>query len=551
MRFPSLILAILLPLVPAAAQQPGQVLSPAQSAAWREDLKVLATELPRRHKNFFYRLQPAAFDSAVAGLDARIPGLRRQDVIVGFMRLVAMGRDGHTSLNPMFSPLGFHYYPVEFYVFKDGLFIRRAAPEYRTLAGARVRRIGRVSADSALMAVAPVISHENHQLLKAFAPFYLAIPEVLDALGLADGSDSVSLEIEAGGRPRRVWLRPAGPLVPQGHNPDGAVDKSGWVDMRDTAGRAPLYLRHPGEPYWREYLPESRTLYISYRAVFSRPDYPLPQFFADVFARVDSGGVDHLVVDVRDNLGGNGFYNRPLLMGILRRPTLDRPGGVFVITGRRTYSAAMNLVNELETYSNATFAGEPTGSPPNFFGDHEPLTLPNSGLALNISTLWWQTANPRDQRPFIAPGIYAETGSEDYRTNLDPVMAAILRRITQPALAHRLAGLVGRGDTASAERALRDARQDEVNRFRNLEAEVNALGYQLLGAGKTREAVLVFGLNTRVYHGSANVWDSLGEGLERWGRREQAVRAYRKALEIDPHTATSRAALERLTGTGH
>lgn len=53
-------------------------------------------------------------------------------------------------------------------------------------------------------------------------------------------------------------------------------------------------------------------------------------------------------------------------------------------------------------------------------------------------------------------------------------------------------------------------------------------------------------LNTTRFPESANVWDSLGEALERAGRRAEAIASYRNALERDPAFPSSVRALERL-----
>ena len=91
------------------------------------------------------------------------------------------------------------------------------------------------------------------------------------------------------------------------------------------------------------------------------------------------------------------------------------------------------------------------------------------------------------------------------------------------------------------------AAQDETrNRFRSLERDVNALGYQLLGAGNVAQAVQVFQLNTRVYPRSANTFDSLGEALLAAGRRDDAIAAYRHAIEVEPGFPPSVQALQRL-----
>jgi tetratricopeptide (TPR) repeat protein len=91
-----------------------------------------------------------------------------------------------------------------------------------------------------------------------------------------------------------------------------------------------------------------------------------------------------------------------------------------------------------------------------------------------------------------------------------------------------------------------EASRDVANRFRSPEADVNALGYRLLGAGRVPEAIDVFRVNTVAFPESANVWDSLGEALLAADRHDEAIASYRRALAIDPEFASATEALERL-----
>ena len=72
---------------------------------------------------------------------------------------------------------------------------------------------------------------------------------------------------------------------------------------------------------------------------------------------------------------------------------------------------------------------------------------------------------------------------------------------------------------------------------------LNNLGYDILIRYKFSEAIDIFKLNTEAFPESANTWDSLGDGYFWEGDRENAIRSYRKALEIDPNKENS---LERL-----
>lgn len=64
------------------------------------------------------------------------------------------------------------------------------------------------------------------------------------------------------------------------------------------------------------------------------------------------------------------------------------------------------------------------------------------------------------------------------------------------------------------------------------EADINAYGYQLLGAGKTDEAIEIFRKNVKDYPKSWNTYDSLGEAYDRKGDKKLAAENYRKAQNM-------------------
>lgn len=105
--------------------------------------------------------------------------------------------------------------------------------------------------------------------------------------------------------------------------------------------------------------------------------------------------------------------------------------------------------------------------------------------------------------------------------------------------------LDSQGAVAAAE-ALRSARASNRAAILASEDELNSRGYELLARGALPEAIAVFRLNTASFPASANTHDSLGEALLAGEDHEGAVAAYRRALELDPASASARAALQRL-----
>ena len=64
------------------------------------------------------------------------------------------------------------------------------------------------------------------------------------------------------------------------------------------------------------------------------------------------------------------------------------------------------------------------------------------------------------------------------------------------------------------------------------EADINAYGYELMGAGKVDEAIATFRKNVADHPGSWNTYDSLGEALAQKGQVAEAVVQYTKALQM-------------------
>jgi CubicO group peptidase (beta-lactamase class C family) len=66
------------------------------------------------------------------------------------------------------------------------------------------------------------------------------------------------------------------------------------------------------------------------------------------------------------------------------------------------------------------------------------------------------------------------------------------------------------------------------------ENEMNLSGYELLKAGKTKEAVAVFKLNVEAFPKSFNAYDSYGEALMVLGDKTQAIENYKVSVKLNP-----------------
>jgi tetratricopeptide (TPR) repeat protein len=85
-------------------------------------------------------------------------------------------------------------------------------------------------------------------------------------------------------------------------------------------------------------------------------------------------------------------------------------------------------------------------------------------------------------------------------------------------------------------------------RYNFEERELNSLGYDLLRAKRYAESIRIFQLNVEAYPRSSNVYDSLGEAYMKAGDTPNAIANYRRALALNPTSASATAALRKLTG---
>ncbi|MGC5743751.1 serine hydrolase [Chryseobacterium sp. NFX27] len=94
--------------------------------------------------------------------------------------------------------------------------------------------------------------------------------------------------------------------------------------------------------------------------------------------------------------------------------------------------------------------------------------------------------------------------------------------------------------------AYRKARIKEENHHLLSENYLNDVGYSLLNKKDFTKAIDVFRLNTALYSGSSNAYDSLGEAYMKAGQKDKAKETYQKLLKINPANENAKNVLKTL-----
>ncbi|MBV9960479.1 MAG: serine hydrolase [Acidobacteria bacterium] len=97
-----------------------------------------------------------------------------------------------------------------------------------------------------------------------------------------------------------------------------------------------------------------------------------------------------------------------------------------------------------------------------------------------------------------------------------------------------------------ADAALAEYREHRKGSTVVSEAQMNSLGYNLLGLKRTKDAIEVFRLNVEDYPQSFNAYDSLGEAYLLNGDKELAIKNYQRSVELNPKNTNGVDALKKL-----
>jgi len=371
-------------------------------AEWREDIDYFAREVVKRHANAFHDVKREAFESAVADLKARSEAANDDEMLVGLMRLTAMIGDGHTGVR---TPSNMRQFPLYVARIEGALRVVRAAGTAAPLVGGKLTRVDDTAVPDAVARIRTILaSAESEEHTEAFTPLWFSSPEVLHGLGVTKSASGARFTVTLDdGSERSADV--------------GAIDAGARPEWRAASASMPLYRQRPEESFWFQWIEDAKTVYVSFR----RYD-DLRAKSRELWSFVDAHPVRKIAIDLRQNGGGDFNVGRKHLVDELaRRPQLRG----YVITGSRTFSAAMKNAIDFRTAAKATLVGETIGERPNSYSENDEMTLPHTRIVVSYSTKYYE---------FLPGGGLVKPDKEilptwaDWTAGRDPVLDWILQQ---------------------------------------------------------------------------------------------------------------------------
>ena len=387
---------------------------------WNADIDTLLYIMKTQHYVYRNKPLPSALINAAAKLKTEIAEYSDERMLTELERLAYYMHDGHSYILPVSRKITAYYLPVQFYLFNDGVYIINADKPYKNLIGARMSRINGVEVKTLVGDMNSFIHQDNLYTVKWFAPSILRFRALYECYGLPAGSATVKVEITD---PQNKSSEADVAFIP-------AIDFHGIPKLFPSAltqNVAPLYLKDVSNNFWFTWLNNRKTLYFQFNQVEDKQDETLDAFGKRFGDTLSASKPLLLIIDVRNNNGGNLALLTTLMDGITGFEKKNPEAKIVIITGRNTFSAAQVFISCMNKNTHALFAGEPSSSSPNFVGEGNYIVLPYSGAMGSISNKYHESI-PGDTRKWIAPDIPVSLSSTAYFNNEDPVMVAIEKK---------------------------------------------------------------------------------------------------------------------------
>ena len=386
----------------------------------KEDLDFLKSELTKKHPNLYLYSRPEVFDSFFAELYQHIPdSMTELEVYRLITPVSSIIKDGHTLFFPSDRTVEYYYQNGLYFPFKiywDGktLFVAMSFCYTQDIPdGAEIISINGVEAAGIMKYCLSRMMRDGenetypvgvlNNWFNEYYSYFFGHPDTFNIrYRLGDGAIQ-------------------GKTI-------NALNRKDIAINRDKRYPERQFGRVKNHGITLEFMDESKTAILTikdfHKAILKQSyGQKFPQTIKRYFSQISEKGVEHLVLDMRDNQGGEMGYGVLLLSYLLDEPfsiveeyfkvgdpaadpqnrnikckgpsmgTFKPKSNVFrgklsVLVNSGSFSNTSIVSSALRHYKKGVFIGEETGGNPNIIcGSVQNKTLPNTKIKVEIPTL--------------------------------------------------------------------------------------------------------------------------------------------------------------------
>ncbi len=382
------------------------------AADWREDIGVYANLLAERHIDLYHSIDQLSFANEIARIKASVPTLTTDQTLIELMRLTRSINDGHTS----FPLWGWEHssFPLKLKLLDDSLYVVSTARELSDLLGAKLTAVGGTRSSELVRLLSAVVPFADNQFSTSVrVAELLPNAQVLQGLGVIESQSEALFIFDKAGVVEKRILAPI-----RTPNLDAQISH-----MNDRIFSVNSKV---SDDLWFGASDDKQTVYVKFRRYTSAAK--MEGLAKKLLSFINKHGSSNLIVDLRDNYGGDFFVGLKLAQFLVLADSIDWKNGVFVLIDNATFSAAMSNAAQFSQILNAKLIGEPTGGRPSGYQDMGQFKLPNSGLAVTYSKRLYHFKD--HQKDALYPDVTVGVSLEDFKNQTDTQLRWVLSHIS-------------------------------------------------------------------------------------------------------------------------
>ncbi|MFT3910972.1 MAG: hypothetical protein QM737_16250 [Ferruginibacter sp.] len=365
----------------------GQQLTPQQ---FIEDLEFLKKELPAKHKNLFAKISEKKFNYKIEAIKQKSKNLNNESLEIELFKLIKEIGDEHTRIEPVYKTT----FPVEFDSFEEGIFVVNTDQLHADLLYKKLSGIENNSMKELKRGFQKIIKTDNQSYFDINFLHFINNPRILSGMNISQPGPGVNFILDD-----------VKYLV-------SAVEKEKFFPTSATK----LLRNSKKDNYWYEQIDNGKILYFNYQRCSEQDGKSFEAFNNELWGFIDKEKPRKMIIDLRNNSGGNSAILIPFL-NKLNDSYLNQRGSLYVLIGKSTFSSAlMNAVNLKRDYQSI-LVGKSTSGTVNHYGETRGFRLPNSKIIVGYSTKYWEVWKGYDGA--LKPDVEIKYSIKNFRENND------------------------------------------------------------------------------------------------------------------------------------
>jgi hypothetical protein len=367
------------------------------------DIDDYAECLAKNHVDPFSYVRKSDFYEQLQHIKDSANGYNIDELLIKWLQLNALVQDEHTNIG--YEAIVRDNFPFKCYLFEEGLYIVSATDANRQYLHSRIIAINGMPVKEIARRMATIIPDTNTAAIKYSFAQYLFDPFVLHGLGISTARGKVTYT-----------------LVSQKNDTTSITPVA--VDKREThllKGFDPhSFLRTSiRERFGFKYLDSIKTVYFKYSSCVDDDAHPFKNVKDRLTELINEREPRKIIIDLRDNGGGKARLLKPFI-DFLNTSSLNKAGSIYVLIGRRTFSAAILNSVYLKNQTHAILVGEETSGSVAHYGAVIFQKLPATRITMSYSTQYVVTNEKYDGS--LKPDVLIPEKFTDYVAGTDAAL---------------------------------------------------------------------------------------------------------------------------------